>query len=206
MSVETAAAELVDRTRQGDQNAEALICQIRDTARKGNVKAKKALQALEEYVQKHPIEAHISFGEESQMGVEVDFEDERKCDVCAHAFYHALANDGDYVKVVRTKIPPLVVLSVNKAITSLANGPSLLAGRHGNLIAEVRESFTEEEQLAFADGIKHGITELASVRPDLQAAFLFGHVLGTARAYQAVRLPHTPLRVLGPQVGAEFGE
>ena len=55
-------------------------------------------------------------------------------------------------------------------------------------------------------GYKYGPKAISTVPADLRDAFLLGHVLGTARRIQAVRLPDMPIGVLAPKTGVELGE
>ncbi len=53
--IEEAARSLVNRSRQGDQNALALIIETRKAADAGGAKAIVALHALENYANSHPV-------------------------------------------------------------------------------------------------------------------------------------------------------
>lgn len=50
----SAAENLVRRARQGDQNAMAIICSVRDEAKKKNPKARSAFQALRNFIRLNP--------------------------------------------------------------------------------------------------------------------------------------------------------
>jgi len=199
-TIEDGAQQIIDRARQGDQNALALICQIRDNARKKNPRAMQAFKALKTYIDKNPIRMSVSFGEEMLH--------EQECDILAIELLDACFGEEDYCSVVKELVPELAAKSMPKVITTLTNGPSLMIDSEGgNLFLEVRDSYpTEAEQNAFMVGMQYGIQELAQVPLNLQGAFLLGHVLGTARKFQAARLPDVPLKVLSPSLGAEFGE
>lgn len=57
------AGELVERARQGDQNAMAIIALVRDNSKKGNPRAKCSYEFIHEYIQTHPI---ATFGADSK--------------------------------------------------------------------------------------------------------------------------------------------
>lgn len=191
------AGQLVERARVGDQNAIALICQVRDNAKKGHPRAKQGYKALQVYIENHPVVSQSSIGEE--------LADEAEVCIIAEDVHNATF-EGDYVEVVREMVPELASKSIPKAIVALANGPSLLKRDGSTYITEVYDSLSDLEKTMFERGYKQGVSELASIPSGLQCAFLLGHILGTARAIQAVRLPGVPIRVLAPQTGSELGE
>lgn len=57
------AGELVERARQGDQNAMAIIALVRENRKKGNPRASCSFEFIQEYIQSHPI---ASFGAENE--------------------------------------------------------------------------------------------------------------------------------------------
>lgn len=197
MTVNDGAAQLVERARMGDQNAIALICQVRDNAKRGNSRAQQGFKALQLYVENNPVASQGTMGEEIAGEVEAN---QLARQVCNAAF------EGEYVEVVRELVPNLASQSVEKAIVALANGPSLLPRDESTYISDVYNTLSQPEKKMFAVGYRHGISELASIPSSLQCAFLLGHILGTARAIQAVRLPRVPISVLDPQTGFELGE
>jgi hypothetical protein len=196
-TINDGAAQLVERARQGDQNAIALICQVRDNAKKGLPRAKQAVVALGRYIERNPVDSQGSMGEELAEEAETDALAEDVLDCCF---------EGDYVEVVRELVPDLATKSIPKAIVALANGPSLLPADGATHITDVRDSLTDAEKKAFAKGYRQGMRELDDVPTGLQCAFLLGHILGTARRIQAVRLPGVPVSVLSPSAGFELGE
>ena len=186
---------MIDRARQGDQNAIALICQVRDNAKKGLPRAVKAFRALMHYAKTHPVTEKVSY-----VGAESHAEE-----------IEDLANDvitsfgSDYVTAATEKLPELFSISVPMAVYATVNGPSLLPG-DGNLFESVRKALAPESDKAFMFGYKYGPKAISTVPADLHDAFLLGHVLGTARRIQAVRLPDMPIGVLAPKTGVELGE
>lgn len=195
-SIKEGAAQLVERARLGDQNAMALMKQIGENAKRKQPRALKAYTELMRYIKSNPVTKNMSFGEE--------MEEESELDSLAHGILGMFAGEGDYCEVVFSKVQDLALKNVNKAIVTLANGPSLLPD--DTHFKSVRASMSPQDDKAFMQGYKHGIKEMDDVPKDMHCAFLLGHVLGTARRIQAVRLPRVPVSVLSPSVGMELGE
>lgn len=195
-TVADGAMQLVERARQGDQNAIAMICSVRDNAKKGDPKARRGYQALKQYIEKHPAKNVPTFGEELAHN--------RACDVVCREMVAGFGED--YSETVKAQLPSIAAMSLPKAIVTCANGPTLLQDGAQNLLNDVRDSFSEQEQQAFVLGLRHGLSELDRIPKPLQAPFIVGHVLGTARRIQAVRHPKVPLSILSSRLGHEFGE
>lgn len=64
------AGELVERARQGDQNAMAIIALVRDNAKLGQPRAKASAQFLQEYIAAHPV---ADIGHEASAGTDFDW-------------------------------------------------------------------------------------------------------------------------------------
>lgn len=195
-SIKEGAAQLVERARLGDQNAMALMKQIGENAKKKQPRALKAYTELMRYIKANPVTKTMAFGEEMT--------EESELDSIAHDIHSSFGASEDYCEVVFSKVPDLALRNINKAIVCLANGPSLLPD--DNHFKQVRESLSPEDEKAFMLGYKHGVKELDDVEEKYHCPFLLGHVLGTARRIQAVRLPKVPVSILSPQVGMELGE
>lgn len=197
MTPEQAAADIAERARLGDQIAMAIICEVRDNAKKGDPTAKKAYKLLEAYTARNPHQNLNSF--DPNIG-----EDEA-CDLATQIC------GEDYGAAVIEAVPAVISQSPAKAVVTLANGPSLLPQEDGtNLIRTVAEKFEDPElRQAFATGAKHTVEALPllkSMSHDAQHALFLGYILGQARCIQAVRETDTPLSVLSPMVGWEMGE
>ena len=61
-STQAMVESVVRRSRNGDQNAMALIALVRDNAKKGNPKAQHAFTLLQEYVRTHPVDSNPRIG------------------------------------------------------------------------------------------------------------------------------------------------
>lgn len=62
MSQTEAAAQLVRRARNGDQNAMAMIACVRDAAAQGNAKAIMSAKFMKDYIQRNPVDDSSEFG------------------------------------------------------------------------------------------------------------------------------------------------
>lgn len=187
-TIEDGAAQLVERARAGDQNAMAMLAEIGQRAKQGVPRAIKSRKAIEIYIRKHPYK-EANFGGE-------DLDVDAFCEAAQASFA------GEYVETVTTKIPEIASHSLNKAIVTVANGPELDKSK---LIA-VRSTMSDDDKAAFMLGYNQGMSELNDVPRALQSAYILGHILGTARRIQAVRLPDVPVSVLCPSLGTELGE
>jgi hypothetical protein len=199
MSMEQAAADIANRARLGDQVAMAIICEVRDNAKKGDPKAKQAFKLLDQYTREHANNPENLNHYDSTMG------DDEAADLASTM----CGEEVDYAVAIRQKAPAAIQASNRKAIVTLANGPSLLPGER-NLVREVGETFqTEEEKEAFILGARFCAKALAAMQDmthEAQHALLLGYVLGTARKIQAVREPNMPISVQSRIAGWELGE
>lgn len=188
-SIEDGAGNLVERARAGDENAQALMAEIRDRTKMGKegpAKARKAYWAMMKYAESHPMKGLVHFGQDS---LEVD----RLC--------QAINFGEDYVDIVTKKVPEIASHSVTKAVVTLANGPSLLKS---GLVSDVHQSLDDDAGKAFVAGYRQGLSVLSSVPKQLWMPFVLGHVLGTAKRIQAIRCPGVSLSVLSPALGMEL--
>jgi hypothetical protein len=170
-------ADLVERARAGDQNAIAMICEIRDNANRGESRAKESAREIEQYIKKHPV---------TDMG----------CDQLVRETTAAFGADP-YEKVLIEKVKPLAERNLKKAIVTVANGPSLLRG-YRELIETFAENLSDNERDAFKLGAAQTSIALQAMRNfshECQHALILGYVLGKARRIQAVRLPGVPIAV-----------
>lgn len=199
-TLEQAAIELVLRARQGDQNAIGTIVAVRENAERGNPTSQQALSCIEKYAKSHPVREYVTFGEEKLR--------EDRADVLGNAASQGLQND--YVSTVKGQIPSLARCCLPKAVTLLADGPTLLRNDAAKpLIIEIAETLTPEQRKAFSAGVKHARRAAPLMRglpPDCKDALILGVVIGMARKVQAIRVDSAPIRILCPYVAWELGE
>lgn len=62
-TIPEAARELVDRSRAGDQNATAMIVQVRKGAKKGNSRALETVKCIKKYISENPVNPHVRKGQ-----------------------------------------------------------------------------------------------------------------------------------------------
>lgn len=186
-TLDEAAKDLVDRSRAGDQNAIAMICEIRDNAARGEKRAKATHDAIGQYIKSNP----VSVGDDSEA-------DSMACDAMA-----GFGSESEtYEEVVLKKVAPLVKKDVKKAVSTLANGPSLIRG-YPTLIDSICENMSDDEQKAFCFGAfktKMALQAMRGMPHECQHALILGYVLGKARDIQIVRLPNTS--VTGQSIAA----
>lgn len=199
-TLEQASIELVLRARQGDQNAIGTIVAVRENAMRGNSISQRAFSCIEKYAKSHPVREFVTFGEEKLR--------EDRGDVIGHTAKKTLHED--YVSTVKGHVPALARCCFPKAVTLLADGPTLLRSDVAKpLIVEIAESLTPEQRKAFSAGVKHARRAAPLVRelpPVCKDALILGVVIGMARKIQAIRVDSAPIRILCPHVAWELGE
>ncbi len=91
--------DVVMRSRAGDQNAIALIMECRKKAEQGVVRAKYAYDMLCRYIKTHPINKHVSFGQEKPI-VALKTQIQAPLDLHYGAAVTGLMNGSDSVVVL----------------------------------------------------------------------------------------------------------
>lgn len=192
-TIPDAAGALVERSRLNDQNAIAMICQIRDAAARGEGRAQQTAQAIRKYIQKHPTD--------NQMGFE------SQTDAMANDILASFGAE-DYREVLITKVLPLAQEDIKKAIVTVSHGPILFPTDGESLVRQIGNSLPEGD---IREAFKLGATEAATalnamqgMSHDMQHAVLLGYVLGKARALQLVRVPEVPVKVQSELAGFEL--
>lgn len=157
-NVRLVAESLVLRSRQGDQNATALLIAVTNNAKRGNRKAARMLEAVEAYIDENPA-TKDSFGQESEVSKELA--KHVSSDVPSH-----------YCSAVLTLAPHV---DMPRTIVLLANGPLI----DNTLLEAVCNSLDEKEQKHF----KMGYSD-KNIQSDIG---LLGKAFRGARGLQAVR-------------------
>lgn len=205
-TIEEGAAELVERSRAGDQVAMSQMMLIQEVAKDDKdprqENAKRSLDAMWKYGKAHPAGAGSAFGAELKKQAEAD----RLSQLMA-----ATMGSEEYSRALVNIAPEIAKNSVPKAIVTLANGPTLLERADQEpLIKLIADSIEDPDaRTAFAIGVKHSdqVAEAAKrLPPQCQAMLRLGYLLGQARKIQAVRLKKTPVSNFCPDVGWELGE
>lgn len=193
-TIPDAAGALVERSRQGDQNAIAMICQIRDAAARGEPRAQQTAAELQKYIKKHPTD--------NQMGYETE------TDAMANEILACFGAEQDYLEIMTQKVLPLAHEDIKKAIVTVSHGPILFPTNGESLVRQIGEALPEGE---VREAFKLGATEAATalnamqgMNHDMQHALILGYVLGKARALQLVRIPEIPVKVQSELAGCEL--
>ena len=185
------AGELVERAREGDQNAMAIIACIRDGSKAGNPRAQQSAVYLKTYIDTHPVTA--------DLGMEVPTGGARDIYRTEYRAYP----EGDY-------FPDVDYFGEERwASTMIANGPTInndqikylassLGTEHKALFYAMKH-WRDKEKLEHEAILKH----LDAITKQL---FVIGRVLGHARAIQDVRRPGSKISKFNPDVGWELGE
>jgi phage tail protein X len=201
VEMQKAAADLIERARCGDQNATAMIIEIRKAALKGSDKAQVGFDLLKRLVAANPVKpARNLDGSEAQIGEE------------AYEALHMLAHRGPILALAA--LVALPDMGGEKGITAaavvLANGPRVISKR---LVSEIGSGIEEHVyRRCFFYGVKacgHDGRKVAREVRGAGDADLFihaGRCVGLARAIQRVRAPGSSIARFNRAAGWELGE
>ena len=212
-----AAENLVIRSRQGDENAMALIVGVRKAAaNKGNQKAQMAYALLQDYIKRNPHDSRLN----PRIGGEITpssniFSGHKRAvrgDVLAlvEKTLKKPTSTVKYAAIVNTFIPNSgnTLAASSKAATVIANGPRI----NKHLMLRLAKSLHKEDRTSFMIGIRlanHSNQALKLLRRLPEAtkrALHIGYVVGLARILQYVRNPNTEITPVWADVGYELGE
>lgn len=171
------AENLVLRSRNGDQNAIAMIIAIRKNAKQGNQKAIVGMRAIMQYIEDHPPTKTCTFAGESQHEV-----------ITALANHVENDNPEHYSLAVNTYLPHT---SPQCAAILIANGPLV----SNDLLKFVSSNFSERELNQFKQGLAG---EVSAARCNIM-----GNIFRKAREIQAIR--RGQFQFLDPVVRFELG-
>lgn len=228
--VQQKAAELVTRSRAGDQNATALLVRIGEEARKGGVQAMRAFQAAQQYIASNP-------AQEFQLGAETALVmDPPTAPSTALARYEAGAADpGDGTAITKAREkrkprlprgifdrifhPDFTAITIVRAAQYQNGIPAaavVLAGGPPLTPPVIREfgasNFGSEESTgAFFHGVKNpGVSAWQKIAPHLapplRRCLVIGQCIGRARRIQQVRQPGSAIGDYSEVAGWELGE
>lgn len=177
--IKLAAAELVIRSRQGDQNAMAMLGAIRGRAKAGSERAKMAFQAVHDYIRNHPVTS--SFAGDIDKNVEK---------------ITALVKPDHQSEILRSIGLQIFApsLPTEKAIVLVANGPVISKEYVERVIAPYPNA-------AFMAGVRQAKSKISN-QPDFRA----GQIIGRAKMLQDIRRPLTSFRPLCPVMAWELGK
>lgn len=183
-----AASDLVQRSRQGDQNAISVLCLLREQAAKGVAKARSAVKLCMDYIKAHPV-GQDEIGEEQEeipRGLLRPIFSESPTEV-----FETILKSRNYKN------------GVAACTVFLANYKPL----SDNTVSVMGDAFgTEAEREFFFCGIAQpaGFKERFPGRAE--AILLIGRVIGQARIIQSIRRGTCSISQLCPNVAWELGE
>jgi hypothetical protein len=178
--VKLGAEELVIRSRQGDQNAMAILGAISQNAKGGNKRAQLAFKAVHNYIRSHPPSADFA-------GDSTDVENNmRKIETLARPSEDIFKNAIAY-QIFTPSLP------MEKAVVIVANGPKI----DTQLVQKILSPYPNPEVI---EGIRHCRSQV-SKRPDFRA----GQILGRAQKLQTVREPFESFKPMCPVMAWELG-
>jgi hypothetical protein len=191
MNIQEAAANLVERSRSGDQNATASIIVVREEAKKGSARARAAFKALMAYARGHSpaSSAFAGDGRRQQLPMPANALSGL---LSRHprVFFAALINARQYQNGL---IGAIIALSTQRAFTD-----SRVAG-----MASCFES--RGDRAAFLYGVRN-ISATSTMPQPSNPAVSFGRAIGMARAIQNVADGYAPIATISPSAAWELGE
>lgn len=179
--IKLGAEELVIRSRQGDQNAMAILGAISQNAKAGNKKAQLAFNTVRSYIRSHPPTSDFA-GDSTDAEANL-----RKIEVLARPNPDVFRNAIAY-QIFTPSLP------IEKAIVMVANGPKIDTG----FVQKILSPYPNPE---IVEGIKHCKSQV-SKRPDFRA----GQIIGRAQRLQKVRDPFESFKPMCAVMAWELGQ
>lgn len=203
-AIKLVAESLVERSRQGDQNATAILCLVRENAQAGKPKAVFALKVLKDYIKKNPV-SEDSFGAEALVKKKTALVPLKK------ALAAPNATGSRYAAIVSAYVP-----SVGSSIQSVMNAATAIANEgqpiDNKLLSEVQGTVPAAHKKIFADGVKYSgdanrIKSIsAKLKPEARKSLQIGYAMGMAKSIQDVRKPDAKIETFSKTVAWELGE
>jgi len=200
VEMQKAAAELIERSRAGDQNATAMIIEIRRAALRGVKKAQIGFDLLRRLVEANPHRPEIRLDGSDRMGAE------------GYEALGALAKRGPILALAALVIIPSTggEDGITAAAVLLANGPQPITKR---LVSDIAAGIDEtQHRKLFFYGVQccgldgRSLADELSGRGDEPLFVHAGRCVGLARSIQRVRLPNSRISAFNVSAGWELGE
>lgn len=192
---------LVERARLCDQNAVAILVQIRENAKKGIPRALDAYAACRKYIKLHPVTDKSFFAGEPAPALEMPSPIRLLSTNLAKS-----PNENHYAAIVAAFVPNTgtSIQSVENTATVLANGPVITEEMIKRIVGMI-----DKKEIFFI-----GLTcdedkakELAvKVSPDGRKALQLGYAVGLARKLQDLRNPDSLISNFSKDIAWELGE
>lgn len=180
-----AVESLVTRSRQGDQNAMAILVGIGENARKGVKRAQQSFKIARSFIHRNPVEARTSFGIESKL--------------------LARASDPYAQSAAIVVLTPYV--DMERMIVLLCDGPPV-----PTRLSALAKAIPKDERPAFNLGFKHSRNKraldraLERLEPQFYRAFQVGYAAGVANRFQNALKEEGRISDICPLAGWEHGE
>lgn len=194
VAIQKASESLVDRARQGDQNAVALICQVRENRKKGNPKAAIAYDYMMSYVNKRPAKKQDYFG------------------CCHETSFSPLVRAKEAKGLVYGKTLVKFVLDMGQSIDDSRLAAYILAtGRpiDRKVLRSVLACTPSPIRPAFGQGYRDpngSLRQRRRLSPEGVKCLQLGYILGVAKRVQDIQDSKVPLGTLSPMIAWELGE
>jgi hypothetical protein len=203
-TMSVAAENLVERARQGDQNAMAMLMMIRQAAQAGKPRAKIAYDILRVYIKDHP-----SVGTPRQLPKP---QRRSQAEVFQAVKKAVQTNNPLHYGTAIVSLVPSSGTTVEDATvmgTILANGPPLTRARIQAILGALEDPGSRRiltTAIRLSDKLGDLLKLSKQLPPEGRRALRIGYSLGLAQRLQQVRLPETPMSVYSQMVAWELGE
>ena len=176
---------LVKRSRDGDQNAMAMIRAVGENARNGVKRAQESFAFLRKYIERNPPGTTsggpaIKALKEASIGKDIE---------------HSVSVISTHIPHIDDPYTAALILSQGKKLTN-------------ELIGSIGDQFGEDKK-AFTWGYKstgEAVVKATTKQPEMKEPILVGYVVCLARTIQGVCDGTLPISKLCPIAGAELGE
>lgn len=177
----THCAQLVERSRNGDQVATSIISRVRKQAEKGNKLAKESLNEIVRYAKANP--PYTPAGAEAAE---------------LSAF---CAEPNQNIDNIGPALSKVALANPNSASVAIANSCNATA-----LAKELNAALEHDGFLLAFKNPGQFLKVMRKLDHESQHAALLGFVLGLACRLQAVRKPNAPIGIYSQVVAWELGE
>ena len=200
-----AAESLVERARNGDQNATAMIVMVRRSAEKGAELAKRSLEAIKAYALGHPVTAL-----DAAVGVNGERDEREKNDALSLLRRAGREKGAAYSAKLAAYIPAVEQNAHDSSLAAvlIASGPEVTP----QVYSHIEKSFAKASHQAFLFGYKNALhtskvfAKLSASPSDVAKALQVGYVLSLARRLQTARTPQGRIAVYSPEAAWELQE
>lgn len=182
--IRLAAEGLVDRSRAGDQNATAMIIEVRKNAANGNQRAKISLDFMKRYA---------SLKKNANTSISGDTEPKLLNPSGALSSEIQKDEPNHYLAAIKGIVPSL---SCVQAAVALSSGPQLIQSR----IETIYNNLSDEEKKQFSHGFRTWSNTRIRISNEIEK---IGKCIGLAQKIQMVRSGR-PIAVLSKRAGWEL--